>query len=399
MDMGLSEQQELLRRSAREFLDAESPITQARVLEDSESGYSPELWKQMAALGWLGLGFPPQYGGSGGDPVDQAVLFEEIGRAILPSPILPSMVLSGQAILNAGNEEQKVRLLGGIGRGDVIVTLALDEPGAGLADGGLKAHAAPDGGDYVINGTKLFVPYAHVADYILCVASISDNTSAEGGKTHLEQVPDAPVTQRPTPAKGRVSLFLVDTSSPGITITLLESMAKYKQHEVEFRDVRVPTSDALGESGQGWGPLAKAIEWATVAQCGEMVGRAQKVLDMVVEYSKLRVQFGRPIGSFQAVQHRCADLMVAVDGARLITYQAAWKLGEGLPCSEDISIAKAHAGSASRQAAVAGHSIFAGIAFTVEHDMQLYTMRSKIAEANLGNTDFHLGRVGEYLAI
>ena len=154
MDLGLSEQQELIRRTAREFLDAESPTTLVRELEDSESGYSPELWTKMAALGWLGLGIPPQYGGSGGNLIDQVVLFEEIGRAILPSPILTSTVLSGQVILNAGNEEQKLSLLGGISRGDAIVTQALEEPGAELRGSALNVRAAADGSDHVINGVE-----------------------------------------------------------------------------------------------------------------------------------------------------------------------------------------------------------------------------------------------------
>lgn len=365
MDLGLGEQQEMLRRTARRFLEEECPTTLVRELEDGDIGYSPELWRSMADLGWLGLGLPAEYGGAGGSVVDQVVLFEEIGRAILPSPILPSSVLCGQTLLVAASEEQKARFLPRIAQGEFVVAPALEET-PGSPDGGhAEVTAAAGGGDYVINGTVLFVPYAHAADYLLCVFRNAD-------------------------------ILMVDTTSQGVTITPMESVSKYKQHEVVFQDVRVPQENVLEGAGQG--QMESAIQWATVVQCAEMVGRGQKVLDMVVEYSKIRVQFGRPIGGFQAVQHRCADLSVAVDGARLLTYQAAWRLTEGLPCSEDVSIAKAFAGSLSRQAAAAGHAIFAGIAFTVEHDMQLYTMRSKIAEANLGDTDFHLDRVGEYLA-
>ena len=369
MDLGLSEQQEMLSRAAREFLEAECPTTLVRELEDSDRGYSPELWRKMADLGWLGQAFPGQYGGSDGTLIDQVALFEEIGRAILPSPILTSTVLCGQTILYGGSEDQKASLLPLISRGDTIATLALAEAGAGFDGGDISVTATADGGDYVINGTKLFVPYAHVADYLLCVARTS----------------------------GGDSLFLIDSKTPGVNVTLLQSVAKYKQHEVALRDVRVPGTNMVGQLDQGRGPLGKAVDWATVVQCGEIVGRSQKVLDLVVDYSKVRVQFGRPIGSFQAVQHQCADLRVAVDGARLVTYEAAWKLAEGRPCSEDIAIAKAFAGSASRQATAVGHGIFAGIAFTVEHDMQLYMMRSKIQEANLGDTDFHLDNLGGYM--
>ena len=364
MDLGLGEQQEMLRRAARQFLEDGCPTALVRELEDSDIGYSPELWKSMADLGWLGLGLPGEYGGAGGSLVDQVVLFEEIGRAILPSPIFPSTVLCGQTLLRTASEEQKLQLLPRVVAGDLIMTLAPEDAPGGPEEERLDIVAAADG-DYVINGTRLFVPYAHVADYILYVSGPTD-------------------------------IFMVDTTSPGVTVTIMESVASYKQHEIAFQGVRVPRENVLEGAGQG--QMESAIQWATVVQCAEMVGRGQKVLDMVVEYSKVRVQFGRPIGGFQAIQHRCADLRVAVDGARLLTYQAAWRLTEGLPCSEDISMAKAFAGSLSRQAAAAGHAIFAGIAFTAEHDMQLYTMRSKIAEASLGDTDFHLDRVGEYLA-
>lgn len=374
MDLGLSEQQEMLRRVAREFLEAECPTSLVRDLEASERGYLPELWKRMAELGWLGLSFPSRYGGAGGELLDQVVLFEELGRAIVPGPMLASNVMAGQLLLHAGTEEQKADLLPRMARGDAIVTLAA--PHASLNGGHTEIRAVAGGGGYVVDGDALFVPYAHVADYILCVAHTG---KADGG--------------------GGVTLFLVDAGTAGLTTVPMESVANYKQHEVRFRDLRVDGRWVVGQEGTGSAPLAKASAWAIVVQCGEMVGRAEKVLDMVVEYSKVRVAFGRPIGSFQAVQHRCADLRVSVDGARVVTYRAAWKLAQGLPSGEEVAMAKACAGNVSRQAAVAGHSIFAGIAFTVEHDMQLYTMRSKISEASLGDTDFHLDKLAECMGL
>ena len=385
MDFGLSEPQEMLRRTARDFLESECPTTVVRELEASERGYSPELWRKMADLGWLGILLPSQYEGADGTLIDQVVIAQEMGRVLLPSPVLTSTVLSGQVLLNAGSEEQKARLLPQMARGAVIVTLALAEPG-GWLDGASEVRAVADGKDYIINGTKLFVPYAQVADHLLCVTRTSDHIHPETSSAHQSE------DQR------GVTLFLVDAQAPGVVIKPLESTAGYKQHEVRFQDVRVPTENMVGKLDLGGGPLAQAIELGTVVQCAEMLGRAEKVLEMVVEYSKARVAFGRPIGSFQAVQHRCVNLRVAVDGARLVTYQAAWKLAEGLPCSEDVSMAKAVAGSASRLATENGHSVFAGIAFTVEHDMQLYSMRSNIDEANLGDTDYHLSKVSEQMA-
>ena len=223
----------------------------------------------------------------------------------------------------------------------------------------------------------MFVPSAHLADRILCVA---------GGRWQ-------------TAATRLLTAFLVDPQSAGVTTSLLDSVAGYKQHEVHLQQVKVGEEAAIGEEGGASQIIDEAQQWSTVVQCAEIVGRCEKILEMVVDYAKNRVQFGRPIGSFQAVQHQCADLRVSIDGARLATYQAAWKLEEGRPCGEDVSIAKAYAGSLSRQAAATGHGIFAGIAFTVEHDMQLYTMRSKIAEANLGDTDFHLDRLSEGMGL
>ena len=378
MNLALNEQQEMLRRTAREFLEAQCPTSLVRECEDSDSGYSLELWKRMAELGWLGLTLSPEYGGSGGGLLDQVVLFEELGRAIAPGPLLTSMVFAGRVISDAGTASQKADLLPRMARGDVITTAALGGPDTDPQGVGLVAQ--PDGsGGYSISGTKLFVPFAHVSGFILCSADTSGSSAS------------------PATDGARETLFLIDTTSAGIEAVLMESLAGYKQHEVVFVNVEAGTENVVGEPARAQEALAKATEWAIVIQCAEMIGRAEKVLDMVVEYSKVRVQFGRPIGAFQAVQHRCADLKVSIDGARLVTHQAAWKLEQGLSCSEDVSMAKAFAGSASRQAIVAGHGIFAGVAFTVEHDMQLYTMRSKIAEASLGDTDSHLDRLAQLM--
>ena len=383
MDLALSEQQQLLQRTAREFLEAECPIPLVREMERTEEGFSAPLWKKMADLGWLGLAIPSEFDGAGGSLIDQEVLFEEIGRALVPGPLLPSCVLATQILLRASSQNQKIDLLPPMARGEIIVTTVLSEPETGPGSAGLGLQAVGDGSGYLLEGARLFVPYAHVADYILCTAE-TDSSSG---------------TSRPSGAGGGATLFLVDTTTAGVKTDLLESVAGYKQHEVVYDQVRVQEDAVLGRVGGGYDYLAEAEEWATVVQCGEIVGRSEKVLELVVEYSKNRVQFGRPIGTFQAVQHKCADLRVAVDGARLVTRQAAWKLTEGLPCSEDVSMAKACAGSLSRLAAATGHGIFAGIAFTVEHDMQLYTMRSKIAEANLGDTGYHLARLAEQMGL
>ena len=370
MDLGLNEQQTLLGRTAREFLESECPISLVRELEDSKEGYSPNLWKKMADLGWMGLAIPTEYGGEGANLIDQTVLFQEIGRAMVTGPLLATSAYTVRAILGAGSAEQKKRLFPAMARGETVVTTIL--AGQGLNHGqelGLRATA--DGQGYVLEGTALFVPYADSADMILCVAGSLGQTESTVFLT----------------------LFLVNTDSAGLTVTAMPSIGGHKQHEVRCQQVRLAADSALGPVGGAATYLGPAQRWATVLQCADIVGRSEKILEMVVEYSKNRVQFGRPIGSFQAIQHQCADLRTAVDGARMATYHAAWKVDQGGNSAEEVSVAKAYAGALSRRATAVGHGIFAGIAFTLEHDMQVYTMRSKIAEANLGDTDHHLERL------
>lgn len=359
MDFGLTEQQEILRRSAREFLEAECPTSLVRETEESANGNAPDLWRKMAGLGWLGIALPDKYGGTGGSLTDQMVLFEEIGRALTPGPMLTSSVLAAQIVLNAGNDSQKDSLLPGVISGDIVLTLARGD----------KLETASVGGAITLSGDSAFVPYAGLANQIICAT-----------RPAIGAWPDT-------------TLVLVDSQAEGVHKTPMESIANYPQYLVEFDDVGLSTEALLGEIAEGRSALDQAVQWATVVQCAETLGRAQKVLEMVVEYAGHRVAFGRPIGTFQAVQHRCADLKVAIDSSRMLTYQAAWKVDQGLPAGDEVSMAKAQAGTLSRNATETGHTIFAGISFTTEHDMQLYSARAKIAEANLGDTGYHLDQL------
>lgn len=362
MDFGLTEQQQILGHSAREFLESECPTSVVREAEDLEEGHVPELWRKMGDLGWLGIALPERCGGAGGSLTDQSVLFEEIGRALVPGPLLTSSVLAAQVVLNAGDDNQKRSLLPGVSSGDLILTLARGER--------LETASQDSNGDgLVLSGESPFVSHAGLANHIVCAT-----------RPAIGAWPDT-------------TLVTVDAQADNVFTTRMESIANYPQYLVEFDDVAIPTEGLLGEIAQGRSALYKAVQWATVVQCAETLGRAQKVLEMVVEYAGNRVAFGRPIGAFQAVQHRCADLKVAIDSGRMLTYQAAWKLDQGLDSGNEVSMAKAQAGMLSRTATEAGHSIFAGISFTVEHDMQLYSARAKIAEANLGDTQYHLDQL------
>jgi alkylation response protein AidB-like acyl-CoA dehydrogenase len=377
MDLGLSEEQEMLRESARDFLRRECPKQLVRQLDESEEGYSIELWHKMAELGWMGLVFPEKYGGSGRSFLDLAILLEEMGYNIVPGPFFSTVVLGGLAILAAGSEEQKMEFLPKIARGEMILSLALTEPSASYDAASVKTEATARNDEYVIKGTKLFVLNANVADYILCVARTKETTDPEDG----------------------ITVFFVDTKSPGLTCTLLKTLARDKQCEVVLDNVAVSKRSIVGRRDEGWPIVKDILQKAVVAKCAEMVGGAQAALDMAVNYAKERVQFGRPIGSFQAIQHYCANMAMDVSGSRFVTYKAAWKVSEGLPAAFDAAIAKAWASEAYGRVALSAHQIFGAIGFTMDHDIHLYYRQAKAAEIVFGGADFHRAIVAHELGL
>jgi alkylation response protein AidB-like acyl-CoA dehydrogenase len=377
MNLALSEEQEMLKKMARDFLTDKFPKAVVKELEESERGYSPELWKEMAGLGWMGLALPEKYGGSGMNFLDLALLFEEMGRACLPGPYFSTVVLGGLTIADIGSEEQKQQYLPKLASGEMLFTLALTEPSASYDAGAIETKAAADKDGYIINGTKLFVPDAHIADYMLVVARTDEKAKAEKGLT----------------------LFIVGGKSPGISSTVLKTIANDKLCEVVFNGVKVPRENILGKLNQGWDEVQKIIQRAAVAKCCEMVGCIQQALDMTVSYAKERKQYDRPIGSFQVIQHYCADMATDVDGTRLATYQAAWMLSEGLPCTREIAIAKAWAGEACQRVMALAHQIHGAIGVTIDHDLQYYTRRAKAAEVSFGDASFYREVVAQEMGL
>ncbi len=367
MDLGLTPEQEMLRQTAREFLERECPSELVRAMEKDERGYSPELWKKMADLGWMGLPFPEAYGGGGGSFLDLTVLLEEMGRALLPGPFFPTVVLGGLTLLSDGSEAQKKRWLPSLRRGETFLTAGLTEPDGRYEASSVSLWAEPVGGEFALRGSKFFVPDAHVAQALILVAR----------------------TQKQADPTQGISLFLLETPVPGLKLQALKTLALDKQFEVVLDQVWVSKENLIGPQDQGWPRVERILERAAVAQCAEVVGMAQKALEMTVEYAKIRVQFGRPIGSFQAIQHMCADMLVNLDSSKLLTYQAAWRIGEGLPAAKEAAMAKAWTSEACRQITADAHQIHGGIAFMVEHDLQLYFRRVKAAEALFGSPEFY----------
>jgi alkylation response protein AidB-like acyl-CoA dehydrogenase len=376
MDFGLGESQVMLKTSAREFLDKECPKKLVRAMIEDEKGYSPDLWKKMADLGWQGLVFPEKYGGTESSFLDLSVLLEEMGRALVPGPFVPTVVHCGRPILAYGTEEQKQEFLSRIASGDMIMTLALTEPGGSIEASGVTVTATPDGEDYVLDGTKLFVPDAHVADYLLCVTRTKESANKEDG----------------------ITLLLINAKTPGIQVEVLKTMTGEKLCEVLFSNVRVPKTNVLGELDKGWPIVKRILDEAAVAECAWMMGGARWVLETTVEYAKTRIQFGVPIGSFQATQHKLATMSIEVEGATSITYYAAWAVSENDPnITLAASMAKAWCSDGYRHAAFEGVQIHGGIGFTWDHDIHLYFKRAKSSEVTFGDADYHREKIATLL--
>ncbi|MBI4267067.1 MAG: acyl-CoA/acyl-ACP dehydrogenase [Chloroflexi bacterium] len=365
MDMTFSEEQQMLRQMARDFLTQKCPRGLVRAMEKDERGYSPELWDEIAGLGWLGLVLPEKYGGSGMGFLELAILLEEMGRVCFSAPFLATSVLGGLTILESGNDGQKQKYLPLIAAGKAVFSLALTEPDGLYGPESIQTAANTEENGFIITGTKLFVPEAHVADFILCVA----RTDAR-------------------PESG-ISIFIVDKKSPGVKCTALKTLAGDKQFEVVFDRVAVPKQDLLGGLNCGWEAVNRIIDKAALAKCAEMLGGMQQVLDMTVAYAKERKQFDRPIGSFQVIQHYCAAMATEVEGARFGVYRAAWALSKGLPCRKEIAVAKAFVSDASHRLASLAHQIHGAIGITMDHDLQLYTRRLKAGALSFGDADFY----------
>jgi alkylation response protein AidB-like acyl-CoA dehydrogenase len=378
MDFGFSEEQEMLRKSARDFLAKESPMTYVRQMMEDERGFRDEQWRKMAELGWLGLILPEEHGGAGGDFVDLVVVLEEMGRVVLPGPFFSTAILGGVAITQGGSAEQKQELLPKLAAGDLRLTLAQLEPNARWDAEGVELEAKKSGAEYRLSGTKLFVPDAHTADLLVVAGRAPGAKGSEG-----------------------ISLFLVDAKAKGVATTLLKTMDQTRKLcEVVLKDVAVPAARVLGAAGEGWKLLERIVDRGKVGLCAEMCGGAEKVLEMSVEYAKVREQFGRPIGSFQAIQHKCANMLVEVESSKSATYYAAWAVANDVAEAPlAAAMAKAYCSDAYRHTAGEGIQIHGGIGFTWEHDMHIYFKRAKSSEVTFGDATWNREIVAQLIGL
>jgi alkylation response protein AidB-like acyl-CoA dehydrogenase len=288
---------------------------------------------------------------------------------------MASVVLAGLTILEAGSDAQKEQYLAAIARGDIF-TLAVTEPNGGYDAASIHTKATAHGDDFVITGTKFYVPDAHVASHLLVVARTKEGTREDG-----------------------LSIFIVDAKSHGIKYTLLKTIASDKQCEVVFDNVRVPKANLVGKLNHGWPVIHKTLQMAAVAKCAEMVGAAQQMLEMSVAYAKERIQFDKPIGTFQAIQHHCANMLIDIDGMRMITYEAAWLLSAGLPADKEVAMAKAWMSDAIVRVAKLGHQVHGGVGYTIDHDLQLYYRRGRAAASMFGDANYQREIIASQLGL
>ena len=371
MNFAFTEEQEELRKTVRAFLDAKSAETDVRALMETTDGYDAAVWSQMGEqMGLQGLAIPEEYGGSGYSFVELGIVLEEMGRSLLCAPYYSTVVLAANTLLLSGDEAAKKAYLPGIAAGTTIATLAYTEPSGKWDESGITATASGSGSDFKITGTKSFVLDGHTAGLIIVAAKTGKGTS----------------------------LFAVEGNAAGLTRTALSTMDQTrKQAKLELKDT---PGKLIGTEGQGWSVLHKVLDLAAVGLAAEQVGGAQKVLDMAVEYAKVRVQFGRPIGSFQAIKHKCADMLLEVESAKSAAYYGMWcaaEMNEELPSVA--SLAKAYCSEAYFHATAENIQIHGGIGFTWEHPAHLYFKRAKSSELLFGDPTYHREQLAQRIGI
>lgn len=363
LDLTFTPEQEMLRESTRALLEVGCPSAIVRDLEDNPDGYPFGLWKMMGELDLIGLMLPEAFGGSGQTLLEGIVLYSELGRALAPVPHLESAVVAGGLLTSAGSDDQLETWLPKISSGDAIMTIAWHEPSGGYAPSGITTRATETDSGFTISGTKRHVTYARAADQLVVVARSGDD-------------------------EREIDLFLVSPSASGVTMTQQFSLASDTQYEVRFDNVTVDGAARIGPPNSGWTSLSKVLQTVFVLTAAEATGGARRSLEMAVDYAKAREQFGKPIGSFQAIAHYLADAITNVDGADQLVNEAAWAAAVGHRVDRLAPMAKLFSCSTYRDVTAMAQQVFGGIGFTLDVDIQLYFRRAKQLQLNWGDTAF-----------
>ena len=371
MNFAFTDEQEELRKTVRSFLESKSAETAVREQMETESGFDPAIWSQMGEqMGLQGLHIPEAYGGSGYGYVELGIVLEEMGRSLLCAPFFSTVVLAANTLIHSGDEAAKQAYLPGIASGETIATVAFTEPSGKWDEAGIAMPASGSGDSYTLTGTKMFVIDGHTANLIIVAARTA----------------------------GGVSLFAVEGNAAGLTRTALSTMDQTrKQAKLEFANT---PAKLIGAEGKGWDTLNTVLDLAAVGLAAEQVGGAQKVLEMAVEYAKVRVQFGRPIGSFQAIKHKCADMLLEVESAKSAAYYGMWCASEmNDELASVASLAKAYCSEAYFHATAENIQIHGGIGFTWEHPAHLYFKRAKSSELLFGDPTYHRELLAQRIGI
>ena len=357
IDFTFDDDQLLLEQSANEFFRRRYPSEFVRTLEAGDVGWSPEHWREMADLGWLGITIPSRFGGGDGRFLDLFPLYEATGRYLVPSPLL-DIGVAADVLLSVGSEAQQASLLPQLASGDLLVVPAVVEADGELAPDSIAGTATRRGDDFVVDATKVLVPFADAADLYLVPVRTGD---------------------------AGISLVLVDAHADGVSCEALPNIAGYPLSAVRFDSVTTSADNLVGTEGDGWAPLADACLKGAVLQTATIIGAARAVLDMTNQYAKDRVQFGNPIGQYQAVQYLVTDILIDLHRADLLARQAALRIDAGKPHAREAAIAVAFGKQAAAHLHRQAHEVHAGVAFIDEHDLQLYSRRSKFWENHLGD--------------
>lgn len=378
MDVRLEDVQINIAQEARRFMKQECPAEYVRRMYEDERGFTKEVWGKLVELGWTAMRIPEQYEGMGMGQIELSMVLEEMGRAAFPGPYFSTVVLAAEALMEAGTDAQKKRYLPAIVRGEILGTLALVEPDAGADPSYIQMPARAEGKGFVLSGTKLGVPDAHVANFVVCAARTLPGKDPSHG----------------------ITLFLVDTSAKGVSVTLEPTMdGSRKLSTLRFDEVKIGPEAILGPVHNGWLHLQRVLQRASVGLCAECVGGAQRLVEITPEYAKTRVQFDQPIGSFQAIKHRCAQMYAELESARSILYWAAWSQdhGDAKEAALAASAAKVYCSQAFLNAAKSSIQIHGAAGFVWESECHFFLKRAKANEVSFGDPVYHREKLAQLL--
>lgn len=370
MDLDFTEEHEMLREMVRGVCAEYAPLEVVRAVENDAKGYPDDLWKQLVELGLVGILIPEADGGQGQSLLEAAILYEELGRALAPTPHFVSAVLSAGALVAAGSDAQRKRWLPAIASGEAILTPAWLEPKRGHGPAGVALRAETDGDGFVLDGAKMHVTFASAVDRLVVLARTGD-------------------------APGDIDLFLVDPRAEGVTLSQRENLGSETTYRVDFNGVRVADTERIGAAGSGWATWERVMLDGIVLLAAQAAGGAKAALDMTVEYAKTRQQFGKPIGAFQAIAHDLADAATSIEGGSTLVYEAAWSRSVGKDTALLAPLAKLFMCRAFRDVTATCQQVWGGVGFTIEYDIQLYFRRAKQLQMSWWNDRMLAEKVAE----